>query len=100
MFFTIQNRLIFPGAATQGHPAAEFHPDPDTPLVRLTTARGDRVVDQVEVDFGAAVERRAAEPDGRVEVGMLGRRRNHETKLALRQLHDGAERSIHREERQ
>jgi uncharacterized protein len=44
VFFTTQNLLIFPGAATQGHPAAEFHPDPDTPLVRLTTARGDRVV--------------------------------------------------------
>ena len=56
MFFTTQNLLIFPGAATQGHPAAEFHPDPDTPLVRLTTARGDRVV----ALFGPALT-----PDGR-----------------------------------
>src|SRR6266545_5544529 len=61
---------------------------------------GHAVVDQVEVHLGAAVERHAADPDDRVEVGMLGRRRNHETKLALRQVHDGAERSIHREERQ
>src|SRR6266481_5622764 len=60
----------------------------------------DAVVDQVEVNLGAAVQRRAAESDGRVQVGMLGRRRKHETKLALRQLHDGAERSTQREERQ
>src|SRR6266581_3409168 len=51
---------------------------------------GHAVVDQVEIHLGAALERRATEADGGVEVGMPRRRRNHETELTLRQLHDGA----------
>src|SRR3989442_358947 len=61
---------------------------------------GHAVVDQIQVHLGAAVERGAAEPEGRVEVRVLGSRGNHESKLALREVHRGAERSIQREERQ
>jgi len=45
-------------------------------------------------------ERGAAEAEGRVEVRVLGPRGNHESKLALREVHREAERSTQREERQ
>jgi fermentation-respiration switch protein FrsA (DUF1100 family) len=51
----LQTRLIFPGAATQGDPAAVVHPPPGAELVRLTTARGERIV----ALFGPALR-----PDG------------------------------------
>jgi fermentation-respiration switch protein FrsA (DUF1100 family) len=44
VLYAFQTRLIFPGAETQGDPSAEVEPSPDALLVRLTTARGDRVV--------------------------------------------------------
>jgi fermentation-respiration switch protein FrsA (DUF1100 family) len=44
VLYTFQTRLIFPGAETQGDPSAEVEPSPDTRLVHLTTARGDRIV--------------------------------------------------------
>jgi uncharacterized protein len=43
-FFTIQTRMIFPGAETQGSPGAVVRPTPGEELVELTTTPGDRVV--------------------------------------------------------
>jgi hypothetical protein len=48
---TFQERIIFPGHATQGRPDAVVEPGPDTELLSLRTARGDRVV----ALFGAAL---------------------------------------------
>ncbi len=41
---SIQTRLIFPGAETQGQPSAMVPPRPGEELVSLSTPRGDRVV--------------------------------------------------------
>jgi fermentation-respiration switch protein FrsA (DUF1100 family) len=43
-FFTIQTKMIFPGAETQGSPDSVVRPPPGTHLVELTTTRGDRVM--------------------------------------------------------
>src|SRR6266508_379977 len=45
------------------------------------------VVDEVEVDLRPAVQRDPAEADGGVEVGVIGRRRDHEAELSSRQVH-------------
>lgn len=55
VLYTLQTRLIFPGAATQGDPSAAVHPTPGAELVRLTTHGGDRVT----ALFGTALT-----PDG------------------------------------
>jgi fermentation-respiration switch protein FrsA (DUF1100 family) len=44
VLFSLQTRMIFPGAVTQGTPGAEVKPSPGTDLVRLKTASGVRVV--------------------------------------------------------
>jgi fermentation-respiration switch protein FrsA (DUF1100 family) len=44
VLFALQIRLIFPGAETQGKPAAVVHPAPGTELVNLTTENDDKVV--------------------------------------------------------
>jgi uncharacterized protein len=44
VLYVFQTRLIFPGAATQGDPAAIIPPRPGSELVTLTTAKGDRIV--------------------------------------------------------
>lgn len=56
VLFSIQTRLIFPGASTQGESVAEVHPRPGTELLNLTTTRGERVV----ALYGPALA-----PDGR-----------------------------------
>ena len=55
VLYSLQTRLIFPGADTQGQTFAEVRPRPGTELVDLTTQRGVRVV----ALFGAALT-----PDG------------------------------------
>ncbi len=47
----------------------------------------DGVVDQVEVHVGAAVERGPAEAEGRLEIGVSGRGRDHEAEFSFRQVH-------------
>jgi len=44
VLFSIQARIIFPGASTQGQSSAEVRPRPGTELLNLTTQRGERVV--------------------------------------------------------
>src|SRR5690348_2692384 len=44
VLYLIQDRMIFPGAATQGAPEAVVRPRPGSELLQLTTPRGDRVV--------------------------------------------------------
>jgi pimeloyl-ACP methyl ester carboxylesterase len=44
VLYLLQERLIFPGAATQGAPEAAVHPRPGTELVKLSTPRGERVI--------------------------------------------------------
>jgi fermentation-respiration switch protein FrsA (DUF1100 family) len=44
VLYSLQTRLIFPGASTQGQPFAEVRPPPGTELVHLTTQRGVPVV--------------------------------------------------------
>ena len=56
VLFSLQTRMIFPGASTQGHPDAEFRPRDGTELVKLKTKGGDTVV----ALFGGAIL-----PDGR-----------------------------------
>ncbi len=51
VLFSLQTRLIFPGASTQGQPFAEVHPRQGTELVNLKTKAGERVV----ALYGAAV---------------------------------------------
>jgi fermentation-respiration switch protein FrsA (DUF1100 family) len=51
LLFSLQARLIFVGAETQGRPRAAVRPRPGTQLLTLTTARGDRVA----ALFGAAL---------------------------------------------
>jgi pimeloyl-ACP methyl ester carboxylesterase len=55
MLYLIQDRMIFPGTATQGRPEAVARPGPGTELVRLPTAEG-----MVTALFGPALL-----PDGR-----------------------------------
>jgi fermentation-respiration switch protein FrsA (DUF1100 family) len=43
VLYALQTRLIFPGSATQGDPAAAVRPAPGSELVTLRTAAGDRV---------------------------------------------------------
>jgi len=43
VLFTFQDRIIFPGASTQGTAAAIVRPRPGTELVKLTTPHGERV---------------------------------------------------------
>ncbi len=56
VMFSLQTRLIFPGASTQGQAFAEVRPRRGTELVHLKTSNGDRVV----ALYGAALL-----PDGR-----------------------------------
>jgi uncharacterized protein len=51
VFFSLQTRIIFPGASTKGQPFAEIRPRPGTELVNLKTKGGERVV----ALYGAAV---------------------------------------------
>jgi uncharacterized protein len=51
VLFSIQTRLIFPGASTQGQADAEVRPREGTDLVKLKTKRGDTIV----ALYGAAV---------------------------------------------
>jgi len=44
VLYAFQTRMIFPGAATQGTAGAVVEPRAGTELVRLATARGDRVL--------------------------------------------------------
>jgi pimeloyl-ACP methyl ester carboxylesterase len=44
VLFSLQTRMIFPGADTQGQVLAEVRPRPGTELVTLITSRGERVV--------------------------------------------------------
>jgi uncharacterized protein len=44
VFFSVQARLIFPGASTQGDPDAEVRPCDGTELVRIKTKHGDTIV--------------------------------------------------------
>lgn len=53
LFTTLQTRLIFPGAQTQGQPDALVRPRGDAELVTLSTADGERVV----ALFGPALTR-------------------------------------------
>jgi pimeloyl-ACP methyl ester carboxylesterase len=44
VLYLIQDRVIFPGAATQGSPEAIVHPSPGSELLELRTRGGQRVV--------------------------------------------------------
>ena len=44
VLFSLQTRMIFPGADTQGQPFAEVRARPGTEFVNLKTSRGERVV--------------------------------------------------------
>ncbi|MGC8641790.1 MAG: alpha/beta hydrolase [Isosphaeraceae bacterium] len=56
VLFLLQDRIIFPGTATQGTPQSVVHPPPGAELLTLTTSRGERV---------AALYGPALLPDGR-----------------------------------
>jgi len=56
VLYSLQTRIIFPGASTQGQPSAEVRPRPGTELYHLTTKHGERIV----ALFGPALL-----PDGR-----------------------------------
>jgi uncharacterized protein len=56
LFFAFQDRIIFPGASTQGSVAARVRPRPDTDLVMLATKHGEKVA----ALFGSALA-----PDGK-----------------------------------
>ena len=43
MVYLLQDRMIFPGSATQGSPEAGVHPRSGAELVQLATSRGERV---------------------------------------------------------
>jgi uncharacterized protein len=51
VLYLLQDRVIFPGASTQGQPEAIVHPAAGAELVTLATARGDKVT----ALFGAAL---------------------------------------------
>ena len=44
VLFLLQDRIIFPGAATQGTPQSIVRPEPGSTLLTLATKRGERVV--------------------------------------------------------
>jgi fermentation-respiration switch protein FrsA (DUF1100 family) len=44
VLYLIQDRMIFPGMATQGAPEAKVNPRPGTELLKLITPEGERVV--------------------------------------------------------
>jgi len=44
VFYSLQTRIIFPGASTKGQPSAEVRPRPGAELIRLKTRHGERVV--------------------------------------------------------
>src|SRR5262249_17044896 len=56
VLYSLQDRIIFPGAGTQGTPDSLVRPRPGTELLTLTTPRGQRIV----ALFGPALL-----PDGR-----------------------------------
>jgi fermentation-respiration switch protein FrsA (DUF1100 family) len=64
VLYSLQTRVIFPGASTQGHPAAVLKPRAGTELVELATRRGERVV----ALFGPALDR-----DGRPDSAAADR---------------------------
>ena len=64
MVYLLQDRLIFPGSATQGSPQAGVHPRSGAELVQLSTSRGERV---------AALYGPALLPDGRPHPDALSR---------------------------
>jgi hypothetical protein len=51
VLFSLQTRLIFPGAGTQGQAEAEVRPQSGTELVKLRTTRADTIV----ALYGAAI---------------------------------------------
>ncbi len=53
VLYSLQDRVIFPGAATQGTPEATVHPAAGAELVTLATPRADKVT----ALFGGALER-------------------------------------------
>jgi pimeloyl-ACP methyl ester carboxylesterase len=57
VLYLLQERMIFPGAETQGAPEAIVHARPGTELVKLTTPRGETVT----ALFGPALS-----PDGKL----------------------------------
>ena len=64
VLYMIQDRMIFPGAATQGRPEAAVHPRPGSELITLTTSGGERVV----ALYGPALS-----PDGRPHPDPMSR---------------------------
>ena len=44
VLYSLQTRLIFPGASTQGQAEADVHPHRGTELVKLKTSQGDTIV--------------------------------------------------------
>jgi len=64
VLYLLQDRFIFPGAATQGSPQAGVHPRPGSELLQLTTSRGQRV---------AALYGPALLPDGRPHPDAMSR---------------------------
>ena len=68
VLFSLQTRIIFPGASTQGQPFAEVRPRPGTELVNLKTDRGDRVV---ALYGGALLPDSQSDPDSAVRPTMI-----------------------------
>jgi len=64
MVYLLQDRLIFPGSATQGSPQAGVHTRSGAELVQLSTSRGERV---------AALYGPALLPEGRPHPDALSR---------------------------
>src|SRR6267143_1152510 len=74
--------------------AVGAHEEPRTVVGQLADARvverADPVVDEIEIELGAAVERRAREPHGGLEVRVLEPRGQEQTELLFREIHLGA----------
>jgi pimeloyl-ACP methyl ester carboxylesterase len=64
VLYSLQDRVIFPGAATQGTPQAALRPRPGEELITLTTKRGEKVV----AFFGPALL-----PDGKPHPAPMSR---------------------------
>jgi len=64
VLFSLQSRIIFPGADTKGQPYAEVRARPGTELVHLETKNGDRIV----ALYGPSIS-----PDGRPDPLALDR---------------------------
>jgi fermentation-respiration switch protein FrsA (DUF1100 family) len=64
VLYSLQTRMIFPGASTQGQPTAEVRPHGGSELVKLTTERGERVI----ALFGPALT-----PDGQPDPAAADR---------------------------